>query len=386
MGYRSEHLSVIDAYLRAQPWFIVTSAFVDAGQPFVWPRADDLHRPDIVVAELTAANRQADLRVMALNRAQFELIAIGPANDVQLMRLAIKAGARDYMAQPVAKEELSESLRAIARERFSTQEDAANKVTTVINAKGGSGASFVAANLAHLMVVQDKLQTLLLDLDYQFGVQALNFDLRVNDGFKEILEKTAGLDSVALKGYLAKHASGLYLLGEKSEAVILASELKIDAVDALFDLINQGFDHAVVDLPRLIDPLFSRVISRSSHVVLVMQQTIPHVRDTKRLLSILRQEFDMAADDITVVMNRFDKTSPITEADITSTLNHAPLLLLPNDYERVAMSLNSSTQLFNIAPTAPLTKALIGLSQRVRGRVDSPKNFLKRSFAGLFGR
>lgn len=385
VGHRTDHWSVVDAYLRAQSWFEITNSFIEAGQPLIWPQVDDPVRPDIVIVDLTGADQQTIFNLAAINRAQFELIVVGPANDAQLMRQAIKAGARDYVAQPLSKEELSESLRAIAREKFSTQGDGVNNVTTVINAKGGSGASFVAANLAHLMAIQDKIQTVLVDFDYQFGVQAMNFDVTVNHGLKEILETVGRLDAVALKGYLTQHASGLYLLGEKLDPVILSSELNLNAVDKLFDLINQGFDHALVDLPRLVDPFFSSVILRSSHVVLVMQQSIPHVRDTKRLLGILRQEFDMAPERITVVVNRFNKKSQITEAEIVSTLNHTPLVLLPNDYERVESSLNTATQMFNVAPTAPLTKALISMSQRVRGHTDNPKTLLKRAFSGLFG-
>ncbi len=102
-------------------------------------------------------------------------VVTGPDNT-QVMRTAMRVGARDYFSFPVPRQELVDSLDRIARELQPASTEAGGLIS-VINAKGGSGASTVAATLAHSLVEKIDQQIALLDMDLQFGHLASYFDL-----------------------------------------------------------------------------------------------------------------------------------------------------------------------------------------------------------------
>jgi len=383
-GTGGSDVDLIESYIRAQSWFVVSSKYLRPNETVAWARADDPNRPDIVVVFVAEGSEAHVNNVASGVRGDAELIVIGPAGHAALMRQAMRSGAHDYIEQPVSKEELCETLRLVARQRSSAS-GGPNNVTTVVNTKGGSGASFIAANLAHIYAAQDKLQTALLDLDFQFGIQSLNFNVELEHGLNEVLASIDKLDAVALKGHMAKHGDSLFLLGEKLDPVVLPSDLNVNGIDRAMALLAQAFDQIVVDLPRNIDPLFSSIISRSTHVVLVTQQSVAHIRDAKRLLSILRNEFDITPEQITVAVNRFSDKTSISEKDIEQTLNFSPVTLIPNDFRRVAASTNTASPLLESAPGTPISKALVALARKIRGNDEKPKTLLGRALSGLFG-
>ena len=380
-GKKSKEAGAIESFLHDQPWFDIASEFGDVEASLSRLKHSDRKTPDIVVIFL-GENWQDELKAAAdANNGNFDLIVMGPPDNAQIMRQAMKIGARDYMSRKVSHEELVETLREISRNRSNLK-----SVISVLNSKGGSGASFVAANLAHIMAARDKLNVALFDFDYQFGNQALNFNLEIEKGLSELLADVRSIDAVALKGYMVKHASGLYLLGDKLDPVTLPQDIRIDALDRVTDLLAQAFDQVIIDLPRQIDQLFLSVVSRSNRVILVMQQTLPHIMDTKRLLNILRYEFDVPREKITVLLNRYNEKSTLSIEKIEEAIGHSPLVLIPNDYKRVATVMDTATPLYEYAPTAPLTKALGALAfQLAGGEEDKSKPFFKRAFPSLFG-
>ena len=75
--------------------------------------------------------------------ARAPLIVVGPSHDSQLMRRAMQTGARDFFTHPVPADELLASVRQILREAKLAPDAPGGKLTAVIDAKGGSGASFI---------------------------------------------------------------------------------------------------------------------------------------------------------------------------------------------------------------------------------------------------
>ncbi|HFE37299.1 MAG TPA: hypothetical protein ENK06_02615, partial [Gammaproteobacteria bacterium] len=118
------------------------------------------------------------------NLASRPLLVFGP-EDTKAMREAMRLGAEDYYSNPEQIVELDTALTSIVEqlsiakiaEETKKKEEKPCLVTTVINTQGGSGASFIAANLAHLFASQHKHHTALLDMDVQFGSHALNLDV-----------------------------------------------------------------------------------------------------------------------------------------------------------------------------------------------------------------
>ena len=61
---------------------------------------------------------------------------IGPANDVNLIRLAMKGGARDYLQEPLDSEELLKNVEALQQEVLAESGSDEGEIIAVIAAKG----------------------------------------------------------------------------------------------------------------------------------------------------------------------------------------------------------------------------------------------------------
>jgi pilus assembly protein CpaE len=310
------------------------------------------------------------------------LIVIAEHNDKQHMRLAMQAGARDFFTSPVDNHELHKSLNQIIFDLRRGQSKQGT-LTTVMNAKGGSGASFIACNLAHIASVLSDSSVVLMDFDLQFGNQSLNLDLKPNHTIVEALNDVTQLDFDAIDGYMALHKSGLRLLSTVLEQVVLPGEISVESLDQLLTLTLSHYDRIFIDLPRQIDSLTATLLERSEQIVIIVEQSLAHMRDAKRLTRILKSEFNIAEKNILIVVNRYNPNSNLELKDIQATIESSALHKIPNDYDKAAQSINLGIPLYDYAPNSAITKAMISLAESLNVTIRDEfkgKSFLKKFF------
>ena len=77
------------------------------------------------------------------------VFAIGSMTQPQVIVSAMRAGAREFIERPTTTTDLLEAfVRLSSSQRKVKREGPRGKIFTVVNAKGGSGATTVAVNLA----------------------------------------------------------------------------------------------------------------------------------------------------------------------------------------------------------------------------------------------
>ncbi len=324
---------------------------------------------------------QAELESLCARplEARVPMLVVSAETPAQAMRLSMKAGARDFFSEPLEDGELLRVVDQLYRETRDQQSALNTHLTVVMNAKGGSGASLIATNLAHQLASEGKRKVVLVDLDLQFGSLSHYLDLNPQRGIKQALENVEDLDNLALDGYLARHVSGLKVLSSESDRLLLSDEVSSEQLLQLFRLLAKDHQHLVVDLPRQIDLITTTVLEQADQVVLTLQQGVTYLRDAARLIDVMRRDLDIPDHRILVVVNRYDKSSPITLAEVAKALKHQPILTVPNDFKHVSESLNNGMPLMEVARRAPISRALHELSEEVTGGKD-------RSSPGLLGK
>lgn len=293
------------------------------------------------------------------------------ADHRPLMRLAMQAGARDFVSRPLALDNLLEELNRIRRER---QGDARDRtaVTTLISPKGGAGAASLAGGVAHALVARHHLPTLLLDLNYQFGAQYLNLDLHPEKGLKEAIEAIEGLDSLALAGYVTRHRSGLHLMGALPSQLLIPADVTDPRLGRLLELLTQSYSQIVINLPCLIDPLFNLVAERATQILLVLQQDFQNIRNGQKLLHILKAELGVPADHINLVINRFERHNAITIEHVQQALQMSPVAVIPSDFRLVNGAANLGIPILEHSPASPVALALVELASWISGEQTTP--------------
>ena len=296
------------------------------------------------------------------------IVVISETDDAAAMRFAMKAGARDFLLHSEMTE-VVESVNAICDE-LTERVSSDGQMTAVVNAKGGAGATFLACNLAHLAASVTDEPAALIGLDMQFPTLPSYFDLKLKHGLLRALESAHELDAIALDAIMTSHSSGLKLLAAKPENFRFSYDSLVEQANSLFDLLVDNYKHVVVDMPRNIDEFNAQIISRASRIVLVVQQSLPHVQDATRWQQLLRDQLGISNDNLLVVVNRYNKRAEIQLADIEKALPNSEVVTVPNQYKEVSESINLGIPMYEYARHSAVSRALVALQSRLIGHAS----------------
>jgi pilus assembly protein CpaE len=314
------------------------------------------------------------------------LIVFGPAADAQVMRLAMRAGASDYLQEPLSEKDLLSSLDR-ASEDLQRQPATSGTLITVINSKGGAGASFIASNLGCVLAEDGSAATTLADLDLQFGCQTRYLDVRPERGVLEALDSLADMDKAAVDAFVTSHKSGLKLLAAPIERPFSQPPVTAEQIDALLQVFVQHNQYVIADLPHHTDGFNATVLERSDRILLVVQQSIAHMNGAARLMQIMQDDIGIRRNNIDVVVNRFMKNSLIELADFKKTLRIDNVRVIPNQYKIVSDSLDSGHPAVIGARSSAVAKALRDLAREISGTTgdEQKTSFLGRALPNFLG-
>lgn len=333
---------------------------------------DPLHQlktdPDIVFVRLSEQHWAQELDALGQRSSGGgpAIIIVGKTDNGTAMRQAMRIGARDYLSDPPDDAELNETMQRIARELYGSRSEQA-VTSAFINAGGGAGGSFLASNVAHIMASVSNLRVTLIDLDLTFGNSVQYFDLETRRDLREALEEADHLDSIALDAYMVKHHSGLQILSAIEGHTQLFAEAPSDGFDTLLDVLSAQCDHIVMDVPRQIDALSAVALERAEHIIVVIQQSLSHVRNASCLLNIFKSELGIPDERIIVVVNRFQTSAAVTAVDVEETLKRKKIILIPNDYRNVIDTINAGVPIYERHGASGITNALMLLETELGG-------------------
>jgi pilus assembly protein CpaE len=326
-----------------------------------------LDRTHVLLVDIDA-NDERELRhlgrLVEQRRTGTAILATAQDLSAQGVRGLIRQGVDDFIPQPF---DLPDMRDAIATARAKLQRAHANRksgqVISVTRAKGGMGASTLAAHLALALCEKPRRrdpekQVGLLDLDLQFGDLALMLDLEPNGEMVEIIRDPSRLDGALLRAAMTRHKSGLCVLPAPGEFVPLDA-LPVAAVVRLIELARQEFDVVVADLPLAVPQWLEVVLQHTDQLCVVSQLNVAAIRQTRRLLDFIKEEghYDLP---VSVVLNRyvwrFSERGRLKQAirALGQPIDH----FVPEDAALALEAVNRGTPLFELRRRAKLCRAL----------------------------
>lgn len=372
--------------LAHNPAFKLTTKIISNGH--VDPMFDAGFKPDLLL--LHCVSTQGELEFLASeSRAPDRppLIVLGPPDNSDVMRLALRAGASDYLVSPLNSDELIGAIERLA-DTLAASPSKSGELVTVVNSRGGSGSSFLAANLAYGFFSIDDLRTLLVDCDLQFGGLCRYFDVNPKKGIIEALDAVEDLDEVSGETYITRHKSGMRLLAACSDSLFVANDISTTRIDILLRMLLEHNEMVVVDLPRRIDMVGATILESSDHILLVVQQSLSHLHDAMRMIRLITQELRVPSNRIIIVINRFDKKSIIEVGDVRHALKIDRTVEIPNQFNLVSESIDTGKPLVDRSRNSAVAKAIGNLRNHIRGVQDdsASQSILQRALPALLKR
>ncbi|HTK80517.1 MAG TPA: AAA family ATPase [Rhizomicrobium sp.] len=300
-----------------------------------------------------------------------KVIVVGRANDVELYRELIRRGVSEYLVAPLNPLHLIEVISGLY---LNPEAPPVGRIITFVGARGGTGSSTVAHNVAWCVAERLKINTAIIDLDLSFGTAGLNFNEEPGQGMLEALSAPERLDDVLLDRLFLKATDHLSLL---SPPAILDRIYDIEpmAYEAVLDTVRQTTPCVIVDLPHQWAPWVRQTLLASDEVVIVATPDLASLRTAKALTDMLKQNRpnDPAPK---LVMNQVNvpKRPEIPVKDFAGTVGVTPAMILPFEPHLYGAAANNGQMLVEVQPKSQTAEGYLKLAQVVTGRAPSPES------------
>jgi len=316
--------------------------------------------PDVVLIDLPTDSIPGTMRAVELLHQELPhtaVFVVGPMTQPQLIISAMRAGVREYIERPTTTNDLLEAfVRLSATHRKPGRESSRGKVFTVVNAKGGSGATTVAVNLA-LALQSVHPSTALLDLA-PLGHCALHLNLKPAFTIADALTNLHRLDSSLLESFMTRHERGLRLLAGAANPVPV--EPSASDFARLFDMIVGMFHYVVVDASSRLDSATRLVSNLSEKILLVAHADVASLWSAGRVAQYLGESG--SRDRFALVFNRYRKVPGFNESEIEAAIGAPVLWRIPNQYFAVSAAIDRGVPLMHTANT-DIARSITGLAK-----------------------
>ncbi len=333
--------------------------------------------PNVVLVDIAVEGVTPALRAIELLHQELPdsaVFAVGPMTQPQLIVSTMRAGVREYIERPTNTTDLLEAfVRLTATRRKPGRETSRGKVFTVVNAKGGSGATTVAVNLA-LALQSIHHSTALIDMA-PLGHCALHLNLKPAFTISDAIANLHRLDASLLDSFMARHERGLQVLA--GPAIPTAIEPSASDFARLFDTIAGLFHYIIVDASSRLDSATRLCSNLSEKILLVAHADVASLWSAARVAQYLGESG--SRDRFGLVLNRYRKVVGFNETETEAAIGAPVLWRIPNQYFAVSSAIDRGVPLMQQG-TTEISRSISGLAEYLtRDDLD-----VKRSAWSLF--
>ena len=296
-------------------------------------------QPEVIICELDLPDIDGGELVQKLRNDQRTrktmIIALtsrrNPASAVEAKESGVD---RYFVKQPGAVDMLVDYLvsgeDAIREHSHATGSSSHGSITSLIGIKGGSGASSLALNLAHLLgTTLGEGRVLVVDFDLPMGSLATISGVRGKLTLDQLLaQEPQALANMALheKVLIPQAWSCAVLPGLKHPEPL--NDWSSSNIPALLQALRDRYEHIVIDLGRDLSPPGRAVLAQSDHVLLILQPDEECVGRAKSVFSYLRK-IGTDRDKIHFITNRPLPSESLTLRSTEQALGHTILGAVP---------------------------------------------------------
>jgi pilus assembly protein CpaE len=337
---------------------------------------------DVVVVDLNSDPEVAlDLIESACSQnSQLTVMAYSSLGQQDLLVRCMRAGAREFLSDPLSEAILAEALIRASARRVETdrRKRVSGKLLVFLGSKGGTGVTTLATNFAIALQHEAGREVALVDLDVHLGDVSLVLGITPTYTILDALRNSARLDADFISTLLTEHSSGISVL-PAADQYHPDAHLDDGSLGKLLYILRDQFPYVVVDAGSSLATAEPLLLELADSIYLVTQVDVPSLRNANRLINHMDQ---MGASQrrVEVVVNRFDpRKVEIDEERIAKVLMRPLQWKVPNDFSGIRRAQNTGKPLaFNESPVMRL------LHQMARAACGKPADAGAKKKFGLF--
>ena len=300
----------------------------------------------------------ASLETWLRQRPQLNVLLLSEDNSKSLLMRAMRAGVREVLPLPPDPDELAQSLKRLSErsdlirqntppqppEGADTAPPRSGRLVAFMGCKGGTGTSFIAANMAHILAREFDKKCAFVDLDLQCGDASFYLGSGANQhSLGDLTRQIDRLDAPLLLSCLHAVTPKLNLLAAP-HALENAIAISAQDIEKVLGLVRSFHEQTLVDLPRHLNALTLKVLDMADTVFIVMQSQTQDVRDAQRLVKMLRA---LGLDDakLHLLVNRHKTGGWVSVDDLQRAVGLTAQHIIPNGPEWVDEALHTGQPL-----------------------------------------
>jgi pilus assembly protein CpaE len=347
----------------------------------------DVH-PDVVLMDVNMPDMDGITATAEIKRLvpQVQIIILTVQDDIDYMRKAMMAGARDFLAKPPRIEELVEAV--LKAGELAKKEKAkappvvvapslaappsTGRIISIYSPRGGSGCTTLASNLAVTLNNEDT-RVMLVDGNLQFGDVPVFFDVQSKNSIVDLAPRAAELDQEIVEEVVIKHSTGVRILSpsrpERAELVTGPH------FGQLIAYLGQLYPYVIIDTAHRLTDVTLAALDASDLIVLVTMQDVPSIARMRKFFDLVPLlKLDMRR--LMLMMNKFDQRVGITPEKVGQAFNQKMAAVLPLAPEIVIPSVNRGVpfMLEKDMGGRPLGRAMLSFSSAVRQHLNELKD------------
>jgi pilus assembly protein CpaE len=317
-------------------------------------------QPDVLIIDVPDPNEQAmQLIESALSKANStHLVLVSPDRSVELLMRAMRAGVREVLPAPLTLATVQQVIHHAQGYPLinGRHRNAAGQVYALIQAKGGSGATFLATNLAHALSKQGK-RVVVLDLNLYFGDAAMFLgNSNAVSSVVELARQTHRMDATLLESSMIKFSDNLHVL-PAPESPEHIHEVTPAAMEKIIDLARSHYDFVILDVPSMLSPVTIKALDLADSIYLTLQLNLPFIRAAKLMVAVFRT-LGYSNGKINLIVNRYEKSGDVGLSDVENATGLKVHRTIPNSHKAVNSSINQGVPMIDLMPGDPVAHAL----------------------------
>ncbi|MFO1088618.1 MAG: AAA family ATPase [Hyphomicrobiales bacterium] len=329
--------------------------------------------PNVLIVE-SQANRDGVLAELAQLAAvcdpSTKVIVIGHLNDVLLYRELTRLGISDYIVAPISSLQVIESVGNLYADPGAAR---IGRVIAFAGARGGTGASTIAHNVAWTIARTYALETTIVDLDVAFGTAALDFNVDPNQSVADAFIQPDRIDEAVVDRLLMKVGERLNLLSAPS-VVDREYPVERETLEHVIDVIRRSVPMVVLDLPSSWMPWSKSILTQADEVVIVALPDLASLRNAKNMIDLLKAARPNDRPPI-LILNQvgLQKRPEIPVTDFAKAAGVEPTMVIPFDAVTFGTASGNGKMVAEVNPKSKAAPLLAALAERVAGRQPPPQ-------------
>ncbi|AKU20351.1 AAA family ATPase [Massilia sp. NR 4-1] len=328
---------------------------------------DAAHAPSLLVLAqpVLSSGELERLESLAIRHPGMAILLLCQLQTPEFLLQAMRAGVREVLPLPADPAQLHSAVRRI-EDKLNVHKRAQGKVLAFVSCKGGSGATFLAANLGYALAAAENKRVALFDLNLQFGDASLFIsDQKPVASLAQLSQQIHRLDASFLASSMVQVTPNFGVLAAPEDPA-QANDVHPEHIDVLLKLARQHYDFILLDVGRSLDAISVRALDQADMIFPILQATLPYIRDGKRLLNVFRS-LDYRKDKIHLIVNRYANSGEIRLRDCEQAYGTTMFRTIPNHYEAAAASVNQGVPILQLQRNSPVSKALQEMARELAG-------------------